>query len=212
MSKYLMIIILIGVCAPSFAVSPEQNKIIDLVSNERDIDTVYNKIGNAEWTEENLSVITDLWRSDLSKYQGVSRSNIDKDLIKIALAYVLIQATRQCHYKAVSMNELHDYLLSKTKSNNLSIKGRSTYSLGLAGFDSDIPYLVNIIRTEEEGYAEEAALSIMFIHSKAGLSALEKLANSVSRPALKEFISKMVVKYKAYPLIDDSKDCYAPKQ
>ena len=211
MDKYILMLILIGMYSNPFAGSSERNEIIDLVRSERDIYIVYTKISNTEGTEKNLSVMDSLWKSDFSEFSDVQRTNSDKYLIRLALASVLVQAVRQCRYKTVGIDEFHNFFLLKTKSDNPSIKSDSMRLLGLAGFDSDIPYLEKIIKTEQEGYAEEAALSIMFIHSKAGLNALEKLSNSVSRPALKEFILEIVVKYKAYPLIDDSKDCYSTK-
>lgn len=184
-----------------------QNQLLNMIRYEANIDEICNAINNAEWSDANLAVVHSLWGKDLGKCAEVPRSEADNDIIRLALANVLMQATRHCRIDGISMDELHQFVLSRTESNNASIRGRATYLLGLAGHDSDIPFLVSVVEAEEEGFAEEAALSITFIHTEAALDALQNLAKKVSRPSLRSFLQELVEKYEAYPIGHQSKEC-----
>lgn len=184
-----------------------QNGLLQSVREDTDVDKIYNAINNVEWSDANLSTIRNLWEEGLIKYTKVPRSTADNDIIRLALANVLMQATRHCRISGIDMDQLHDFVLSRTKANNASVRGRATYLLGLAGYDSDIPFLVSVVETEKEGYAEEAVLSITFIHSEAGLDALTRLADKVSRPSLRSFLQETLEKYRVYPLKNRSKEC-----
>jgi hypothetical protein len=207
MNRLTFLLICVTWVALSNVTLAAQDKLSKIVRHETSVDEVYNSINNVEWSNENLEIVRDLWKEDLAKYAKVPRSAKDNDIIRLALANVLMQATRHCRISGIDMNELHDFVLSRTKSDNASVRGRATYLLGLAGYDSDIPFLVSVVESEKEGYAEEAALSITFIHSDAGLDALRNLAKKVSRPSLKSSLQEMVEKYQAYPLNNRSKDC-----
>lgn len=184
-----------------------QNKLLELVRYETNVDEVYNAINNVEWSNDNLSAVRSLWKENLTKYAKVPRSATDSDILRLALANVLMQATRHCRISGINMDELHDFVLSRTKSNDARVRGRATHLLGLAGYDSDIPFLVSAVESEKEGYAEGAALSITFVHSVASLDALRNLAKKVSRPPLKAFLKELVETYEAYPLKEQSKGC-----
>jgi HEAT repeat protein len=207
MKRLTLLLACIALVALSYASLAAQNKLLESVRHETDVDKVYNAINNVEWSNANLSVVRNLWKEDLAKYAKVPRSARDNDIIRLALANVLIQATRHCRISGINMDELHEFVLSRTKSNNVSVRGRATHLLGLAGYDSDIPFLVSVVESEKEGYAEGAALSITFIHSDAGLNALRNLAKKVSRPSLKTFLQEMVEAYQAYPLKERAKGC-----
>lgn len=185
----------------------EQSKLLDLVRYETNVDEIYNAINNTEASNDNLTEVCDLWKGDLSKHAKVPRSTIDNDIIRLALANVLMQATRHCRISGISMDELHHFVLSRTKSENTRVRGRATYLLGLAGYDSDILFLESVVESEKEGYAEEAVLSITFIHSEASLDALRNLVKKVSRPSLKMFLQEKIEKYQKYPLRDQSQGC-----
>lgn len=184
-----------------------QNRLVESVRNETDVNKIYNDINNVEWSNANLATVRNLWNEDLTKYAEVPRSTADNDIIRLALANVLMQAKRHCRVNGINMDELHEFVLSRTKSNNVSVRGRATYLLGLGGYDSDIPFLASIVESEKKGYAEEAALSITFIHSEAGLDAIRNLSNNVSRPSLKAFLQEMLEKYQLYPLKEHAKGC-----
>lgn len=207
MKRVTLLFTCMALVALSSAPLAGQNKLLELVRHETDIDKVYNAINNAEWSNTNLAAVRNLWKENLTKYAKVPRSAADTDMIRLALANVLMQATRHCRISGIDMDELHNFVLSKTKSENLGVRGQATYLLGLAGYESDIPFLVSVVESEKEGYAEGAALSISFIHSEAGLDVLRNLAKKVSRSSLKAFLEKLVEEYGAYPLKKQSKGC-----
>lgn len=103
------------------------------------------------------------------------------------------------------LNELREYVKSKTTSNNLSIKSRATLLLGLAGYDEDIPFLSSIVKNEQKGFAEQAALSLTYIHSKSAVEELRVLNNVITRPSLKSFLQNLVSQYQSLGLIDCKK-------
>lgn len=203
----MLVFVSMAMVALSSVLSAEQNKLFELVCHETDVDEVYNAINNVEWSNANLAAVRTLWRENLNKYSKVPRSASDVDMIRLALANVLIQATRHCRASGIEMNELHSFVLSKTKSEDLSVRGQATYLIGLAGDESDIPFLVSVVESEKEGYAEGGALSISFIHSERGLDALRNLVRKVSRPSLRVFLRDLVETYGAYPLKEQSEGC-----
>lgn len=187
-----------------------ENELLELVRHEADVEKVYSAISRAEWSDANLSVVSNLWREGPAKHAKVPRSADENDLIRLALTNVLMQTTRQCVSRGIAMiamKELHDFVLSRTKSNSPSVRGRATFLIGLAGFDSDIPFLVSMVESEKEGYAEQAVVGITYIHSKAGLDALRSLEKKVTRPALRTFIHERLEQYEAYPLNEPFKEC-----
>jgi hypothetical protein len=187
-----------------------QDELFALVQSETNVDSIYNQINNVEWSNSNLSALRALWGQDLIEYADVPRSAKDADIIRLAIANVLMQAARHCVTSGIDKDELHDFVLLKAHSSNASVRGRATLLLGLAGYDSDIPFLVSVVELEEEGYAEEAARSLTFIHSDSALIALRNLSNKVSRRSLKSFLEALVEKYEAYPLKEYSPKCGGP--
>jgi hypothetical protein len=187
------------------ALNPSQIEAKDLseiLRHRDDIDTIYNEICDVEWTKNNLQIARDLWNGNYQKYQNIPVEKVTNDIVRLALANILMQARRQCRVD-IEMTSLHEYVRGMTTSDNLKIKGRATYLLGLAGYDTDIPFLSSVVRAEKPGYAEEAALSLMFLHSEAALAAIKELAGSVTREDLKNFLLDLENKYAEYPLAND---------
>jgi len=191
----------------TYASPAEENKFLELLRNETDVNKIYNEINNIEWSNANLDMVHDIWRKNLNKYPDIPRDKVNNDIVRLALANVLMQAKRHCRINNANIDELHNFVLSKTRANDLSVRGRATYLLGLAGYNKDIPFLSSIVESEEEGYAEEAALSITFIHSEAALDAIRTLLGKVKRKSLQVFLKDIIEKYQAYPLLEYSKGC-----
>lgn len=184
----------------------QANELLELLKPGKSENEIYNEINNAELTKENLNLLLALWRGERGKYPGVPWELVSSDIVRISVANVLMQAKRQCRVE-IDMNELHEFILLCSKSDDLKVKGRATFFLGMAGYESDIPFLSSIVLQEKEGYAEEAAMSITFIHSKAALYALEDLREKVHRESLQIFLDNILAKYKKYNLKEYSKSC-----
>lgn len=183
-----------------------QQQLIDMVKSHTDVDNIYNEINATQWSDSNLSALSYLWNQDLT-YATISRSTKDADIIRLAISNVLMQSIRHCHAIQITMEELHNFVLSKAQSNNASVRGRATLLLGLAGYESDIPFLSSVVLVEEQGYAEEAARSLTFIHSEAALNALRNLSEVVSRPSLKSYLERLITGYGRDHLIQRSIEC-----
>jgi len=192
--RYILFVFLIGVMNPIMA-GQKEDCFLSTIKNEHDINNIYNYINNIEWTASNLESIKALWEKDTNVKLVISMNKLNNDIIRLALANVLMQASRQCEI-IMNIDKLHEFVKSRTHSKNLRIKGKATYLLGLAGYDEDIPFLSSIVMSEKEGYAEEAGLSLTFIHSTAAINALRNLVVTVDRPTLKTFLQALVVKYK----------------
>ncbi|MCD4744658.1 MAG: hypothetical protein K8R67_19515 [Desulfobacteraceae bacterium] len=200
--KYFIIVLVLFSCS----VFAGNNKLLETLRSEDDLDLLYNEINHVEWSTENLDVVQAVWNKDIDKYPDLPWQKLDNDIVRLALFNVLMQAHRNCKIES-NMNELHDFVRSKTTSKNLKVKGRATYLLGLAGRDEDIPFLSSIVESEENGWAEEAALSLTFIHTNAAVDALRSLQMKVRRQSLKDVLRDMVKKYDQYPLTQQSKGC-----
>lgn len=207
MKRFTLLFACMALAVLSNSTVAAENELLELVRHEADVEKVYSAISRAEWSDANLSVVSNLWREGPAKHAKVPRSADENDLIRLALTNVLMQTTRQCVSRGIAMKELHDFVLSRTKSNSPSVRGRATFLIGLAGFDSDIPFLVSMVESEKEGYAEQAVVGITYIHTKAGLNALRNLEKKVTRPALKMFIHERLEQYEAHPLSEPFKEC-----
>ncbi|NEV65217.1 hypothetical protein [Thiorhodococcus minor] len=184
-----------------------QQSVLEIIRNESDIDKVYNAIGNVEWSAANLELISEIWRNGLDEFSAVERNERDSDIIMLSIANVLMQAIRHCKVRGINLSDVHDFVLSRIRSEDLSIRGRATILLGLAGYNSDIPFLLSVVREEEMGYAEEAALSIRFIHTDESLAALRQELKDVRRPSLKRFLKDLLKDYGTYPIREFSESC-----
>ena len=200
----LLTITLLSICLNSIGAT--DNEIVEILSFEKDIDVISNKINNVDWSQKNLVTLKNLWAQEYKKYPSISEAKLQNTLVRLSIANVLMQAKRQCRID-IEMSKLRQYVLMQTKSSSIRVKSRATYFLGLAGNNEDIPYLSSVVTSEEEGFAEEAVLSLTFIHTPEALNALEKLSNKVKRVSLKEFIFDFVSKYNNTPLVVKSKNC-----
>jgi hypothetical protein len=200
--KYLFIVLVLFSCS----VFAGDNKLLETLRSENDVDVLYNEINHVEWSTENLDVVQAVWSKNIDKYPDLPWQKLDNDIVKLAIANVLMQAHRNCKIES-NMDELHDFVRSKTTSKSLKVKGRSTYLLGLAGRNEDIPFLSSIVESEEKGWAEEAALSLVFMHTNEAADALRSLQTKVKRQSLKDFLRKKVEKYDQYPLTQRTKGC-----
>jgi len=203
MKKIYFIVVLVFFSCSVFA---DTNKLLETLRTEDDIDLLCNEINQVEWSTENLDVVQAVWRKNIDKYPDLPWQKLNNDIIRLAIANVLMQAHRNCKIQS-NMDELHDFVRSKTTSKNLEVKGVATYELGLAGRNEDIPFLSSIVESEEKGWAEEAALSLTFMHTNEAVDALRSLQTKVKRQSLKDFLQKMVEKYNQYPLTQRTKGC-----
>lgn len=201
---YLYLTFCIGIFFSVISLA-EKNTLLETLKKESDVNAIYNYINNLEWSAENLNILKALWEKDVNKYPDIPWNKLNNDITKLALANILMQSGRQCRVK-IDIEELHDFVKSKTLSNDPRIKGKASYLLGLAGYDDDIPFLSTIVKNEQEGYAEEAALSLVFIHSKAALIELKSLHKKVKRTTLKSFLQNLVMKYH-YITHTESREC-----
>lgn len=200
--RYLFIVLVLISCS----VFADTNKLLETLHTENDIDVLCNEINQVEWSTENLDVVQAVWNKNIDKYPDLPWQKLNNDIVRLSIANVLMQAHRNCKIE-LNMDELHDFVRSKITSKNLSVKGKATYLLGLAGRDEDIPFLSSIVESEENGWAEEAALSLTFMHTNAAVDALRSLQTKVKRQSLKDFLQKMVEKYDQYPLTQRTKGC-----
>lgn len=179
---------------------------LDTLRYESDVDVIYNAINHVDWSPDSLDVVQALWNKDVLRYPDLPWEKLDDDIVRLALANVLMQAKRHCRINA-NMADLHDFVKSKAMSDDLRVKGRATYLLGLSGYEEDIPYLSSIVEAELEGYAEEAALSLAFIHSDAALDAIRDLEGKANRSSLKAFLQEILEQYQSHALVEYSKGC-----
>lgn len=169
---------------------------------------MYNVIvGDAgSLTGRELAIAKDLWNGDVEKYPEISLEMVSSNMVRVALAGVLLQGARHCLI-GVDAYELHDFLLAMTKSADRAIEGRATLLLGLAGYESDIPYLSSIVLQEEPGFAEDAVLSLSFISSDLVLHEMMGLREEVHRQALRDLLDKKIDELSRYRLRDYSEGC-----
>ena len=111
------------------------------------MEVIYNYINSIDWTTENLSIAKSLWKKDIKMYPNLPWGKLNNDIVRLALANILMQSSRQCKIE-IDMDELHNFVKSKTMSENLDIRGRASLLLGLAGYDEDIPFLFSIVKSE----------------------------------------------------------------
>ncbi len=190
---HLYIALLVWVLLPIVTLA-EKNKLLETIKNESDVGVIYEYISGKHWTSENLTIMKALWEKDFKTYPDLPREKLNDDLVRLALANVLLQAGRQCHIK-IDMDEVHDFVKSKTKSSDIGIKEKAIYLLGMAGYDEDIPLFSSIVKSEQLGFAEQAALALLFFNSSAALNALQDLSKQVKRPSLKKALQELVTTY-----------------
>lgn len=180
-----------------------------LESSNTNSDELYNTINNIDLSAQNLKLILAIWQRNSDKYPHINWEIATSDQVKIAIANVLTQAHRNCLIKEadIRLDELHEFMLAMANSSSPSLKGRATLFLGLSGYESDIPFLTKIVLQEKQGYAEEAVMSISFIHKKSALQALESLKHNVSRQSLRDFIDSILSKYQHSGLREYSENC-----
>lgn len=200
--KYLLIVLVLFSCS----VFAGNNTLLETLRTENDIDSLCNEINQVEWSTENLNIIQAIWSKNIDKYPELPWQRLNNDVVRLSLANVLMQAHRNCKIES-NMDKLHDFVRSKITSKNLSVRGRATYVLGLAGRNEDIPFLSSIVELEEKGWAEEAALSLVFMHTNEAADALRSLQTKVKRQSLKDFLRKKVEIYDQYPLTQKTKGC-----
>ena len=201
-NRFLALVLLLSSCL----VLANGNKFLETLGNEPDVYSLYNVINQVEWSTENLNIVQALWNKDIDKYPDLPWHRLDNDIIKLASANVLMQTHRHCRLE-LNMDELHDFVRSKTMSDDLRVRGEAILLLGMAGYEEDIPFLSSVVEAEEKGRAEKAVWSLTFIHTDAVLDALRNLQEKVTRPTLKDFLQEEVEEYSRYPLIDYSKGC-----
>ena len=190
---HLYIALLVWVLLPIVTLA-EENKLLETIKNESDVGVIYEYISGKRWTSENLIIMKAFWEKDFKTCPDLPREKLNDDIIRLALANVLLQAGRQCKIK-IDMDEIHDFVKSKTMSNDIGIKSKATYLLGLAGYNEDIPFLSSIVKSEQQGFAEEAALALLFFNSSAALNALRNLSKQVKRPSLKMTLQELATTY-----------------
>ncbi len=169
--NYLVIVLVLFSCS----VFAGNNKLLETLRSEGDLNLLCNEINQVEWSTENLNIVQAVWSKNIDKYPDLPWQKLDNDIVRLSIANVLIQAHRHCKIES-NMDELHDFVRSKTTSKSLKAKGRATYLLGLAGRNEDIPFLSSIVESEEKGWAEEAALSLIFMHTNEAVDALRVIS------------------------------------
>ncbi|MEQ1484221.1 hypothetical protein [Methyloglobulus sp.] len=203
MKSLIFLYLTLGFLCNSYA---QETDVADKLKDIKTVDGIYNFINHLDLSKENLNFVLDLWKQDKDKYPDLPWKLISEDISRIAIASNLIQGRRQCLID-IDMDEPHDFVLAKSKSKDLSVKGRALSVIGLAGYESDIPYLASIVLDEQEGFAEGASLSIFFIGSSSALTSLDDLERKVKTEGLKNFLAHLIEDKKSPDKVF-SMDCF----
>ena len=114
-------------------------------------------------------------------------SSLTNPMIRLHLAALIGQS------RLSDVCEQREYSRKYVFSDNVLIQGNAIVAIGWVGNSKDVLDLITIVRTEEEGIAEDAVLSLLILANEpATLNRLRELSGKVKRDSLRTFIDKQL--------------------
>lgn len=143
------------------------------------------------WNENNLDIDNDYWLV------------LKEDRVKLELANLIGQSLDRCLISG-DKTGFRSFVLGHIKSNNPLLRIDAVRSLGSVGDSRDIPLLIEIIKSEEQGFAEMAVSSLHGLHLEEARKALIEVAKTITRKDLLERLNTYIERYKEFGLYLES--------
>ena len=180
--------------------------LLDEIRSSADENSMYNLVGGSELTSNNLEVFQSLWDEDVVIHPDLPWDIIRRDLVKISLAFQLIQGVQHCMIDG-GANTFHSFLLASLQSENLKVKRRAVSILGIARYDDDIALLSQYVFQDNGKFAQEAIQSIALIGSRSALGKLKEIRVKVELDSLRNRLDKKIAQLEKYPTTNYAPAC-----
>lgn len=92
----------------------------------------------------------------------------------------------------ISRATLRDYVIKYKNIQDVSLKVDVIRTLGQVGTTGDIDYLVEIVRHEQDGLAQNAIKALRGMHQDEAMATLLKLRGEQHSPAVQAFLEKII--------------------
>ncbi|MDH3973936.1 MAG: hypothetical protein OEV42_06615 [Deltaproteobacteria bacterium] len=186
---------LLFIIVVSVNVSASQDDYIDTeelisVINTKNVDSVIealNKVNKMRYQGEILPLIKDLWGGNKDKYPELSWETINKNIVKVKIAGVLLQAKRNKKID-VDTEEIRKYVTEYIVSDDVHLSINAMLALSIIDDERDVENIFSVAKQQKKVTFRTSISTLSLMCNKAASDALDELEKIVKSNELKLII------------------------
>jgi len=179
--------------ADSEYISPD---ILKQDINSRNIDKMietFNLIKQMRYQGDILRLLDDLWNNRTEKHSSLAWDIVGKDIIRIEIADILIQAHNNGKLKA-DVSSIHRYVTSSLKSDDKAVQTNAL--LIIMNFDdkNDVKIIHDIAKEQSKGTFKAAIYALSYMcnnEASKSLNELKRIVSSKNKKVIQETQSRI---------------------
>ena len=152
-----------------------------------------NQIKKGRISQEEFAFLEAVWAGRPNGFVDLPSELFDDVEIRVELAHFLAQSHLNNHH-STNLDVLHDFLRDNVNSNNIMVRIKSTVSLGLFDYETDIPLLLQIALKEDPVTFKSSIHSIFSMCNTKVDAAIEQLKNQLKKHTNKQYLEMKVEK------------------
>ncbi|HEY9200986.1 MAG TPA: hypothetical protein VIQ81_05265 [Gammaproteobacteria bacterium] len=191
----LYLLLLVSFCVVANDAYIEKNELIQSLES-RNIDIIVqalNDIKSMRYSGDILPLIKDLWEGKEEKWPDVPFDVVEKPIIKIELADILLQA-RSNGLIEINVDQYQNYLRNILSSKDLKVVANAVLILSGIEDKDDIPLILNVAKKNNQVTFRAAILALSTMCIPEADIALRKYESSLSDLDLKKYVNDTRIK------------------
>ena len=170
-------------------ISAEQ--LIQII-NTGNIDRIIESINIAKgvsYKGQILPLMRDLWDKRVDKYPQLPWRIVNKDIIRLEVANILIQGDSNGLIK-IDRDAIHEFVSQSLDSDDVFVQASAISTISLFDYEKDVRKLLEIANQQKRRTFGRAVLALTKMCGPAGRKALDELEKTITRPDLRDYVTK----------------------
>jgi HEAT repeat protein len=148
-----------------------------------------NEVKRVSYKGEILPFVRDLWNGQLADHNDLPRTMIERDVVRIELADILVQAYRNGFIKELDA-DVHPYARELAAGGDVQLVTSAVQVLATIDDPADVPILEGIANQQAKGTFRAAILALAEMCNAEANVALARMGSSDLQPDNKRFLEE----------------------
>ncbi|MCH7544501.1 MAG: hypothetical protein IIB65_12785 [Proteobacteria bacterium] len=171
-------------------------KIINTGNIDRIIESI-NVAKGVSYQGEILPLMRDLWDKRVDKYPQLPWRIVNKDIIRLEVADILIQGDSN-GLITVDRDAIHEFVSQSLDSDDVFVQAAAISTISLFDDEKDVVKILEISNQQKRRTFGRAVLTLTKICLPAARKALDELDKKITRPDLRDYLTNIRQKMESF--------------
>ena len=170
------------------------------IMNTGNIDRIIESINIAKgvsYKGQILPLMRDLWDKRVDKYPQLPWRIVNKDIIRLEVANILIQGDSNGLIK-IDRDAIHEFVSQSLDSDDVFVQATAISTISLFDDDKDVEKLQEMANQQKRRTFGRAVLALAKMCGPAARKALDELEKTITIPDLRDYIPKIRRKMESF--------------